>query len=67
VLELYRELGDRHGEAIARRGLADVDRMQGNYEPARREYTAVLELYRELGDRDEEAACRSALEKMGPG
>ena len=61
VLELYRELGDRAGEAAARHGLAGIDLERGEYERARGEFLEVLELRRELGDRAGEAATRHQL------
>jgi hypothetical protein len=50
VLALRRELDDLHGEADARHQLAGIDGLQGDYERARDDFTAVLALRRELGD-----------------
>jgi tetratricopeptide (TPR) repeat protein len=61
ALELFRELGDRAGEAAARHSLADLDFDLGDYEKARTQCLAVLELHRQLGDRNSEAATRHVL------
>jgi len=58
---LFRELGDRPGEATARNELAHIDVAQGDYDEARAELTRVLALCRELGDRRGEAAARHEL------
>ncbi|MGA2930322.1 MAG: tetratricopeptide repeat protein, partial [Solirubrobacteraceae bacterium] len=64
VLELYRGLGDRQGEAATRHALATIDLEQGAYEQARAEFARVLELRRELGDRQGEAAARHQLARI---
>ena len=61
ALALYRELGDRKGEADARAALALIDTRRGDNAAARLELAFVLEIYREIGDRDGEAATRHSL------
>ena len=58
---LFREIGDRHGEAVTRHELARIDVEQGNYDEARAEFTWVLALCRELGDLRGEAVTRHEL------
>ena len=61
VLALFRELGDRRGEAVTRHALARVDVAQGNDLEARAELTRVVARYRELGDRESEAVTLEDL------
>jgi len=55
ALPLYRELGDRLGEANTLRSLGDAARMQDRYQDAIELYQQALPLYRELGARLGEA------------
>ncbi len=61
ALEVYRELGDRLGEANCIQSLGDVDLSLSDHESARARYESALEAYRELGDRLGEANCIKAL------
>jgi tetratricopeptide (TPR) repeat protein len=64
VLDLWRALGDRQGEAGTRQALAGIDFEQGAYEQARAEFTRALDLRRELGDRQGEVATRNQLARI---
>ena len=55
ALSLYRELGDRRGEANAIEGLGEVALEQDRYEEAAGRYEQALPLYRQVGDRLGEA------------
>ncbi|MFI8991512.1 tetratricopeptide repeat protein, partial [Streptomyces antimycoticus] len=55
ALELYRALGDRHGEAYALRDLGRVRDLTGDFAGAGELVGQALELYRALGDRHGEA------------
>jgi len=61
ILAVYRELGDRVGQAATRHSLASIAIEQGVFEKARRELTHVLTLGRELGDED---VVQTALEGL---
>ena len=64
ALGLFRELGDRQGEAITLSNLALVHYSQGEYPQAREQYTQALGLYRELGENSNLAVacgCVAAL------
>ncbi len=58
---LYRDLGERKGEADARAAVALIESRRGSPENARLELAFVLEIYREIADRDGEAATRESL------
>ena len=62
ALEIYRALGNRHGEANALTDLGRVRRLTGDYAGADDAHTQALELYRALGHRLGEA---SALTDLG--
>jgi len=51
MLKIYHELGNLHGEAIAREGIADVYYRQGYWEKARQMYLEVLPVFRNQKDR----------------
>ena len=55
ALTLFRELGDRSGEAYALDNLGTVYWRQGHYEQAGEHHQQALILFRELGDRAGEA------------
>jgi tetratricopeptide (TPR) repeat protein len=61
ALCLYRELGDRLGEANILRSLGDVERMRSDYGAAEQLYQQALPLYRELRDRLGEAGTLKSL------
>ena len=55
ALPIYRQIGDRLGEANAVQALGDVARMQARYEEATERYEQALPIYRQIGDRLGEA------------
>ena len=61
ALALWREAGDRHGEATARRDLGHLQWKQGEFEPALENFEASLLVFLELGDRRMEAVVRVDL------
>ena len=61
ALDLFRDLGDRYGQAVTLGGLGGLQIQTGEYPAAVTSLRQALELYRDLGDRDGEAhADRSA-------
>ena len=60
ALSLYRDLGDRLGEANALNNLAEV-RLAGDYPGATRDLEEALSLYRDLGDRPGQAYALTHL------
>src|SRR5690606_7529097 len=54
-LPIYREIGDRLGEANCQKSLGDVHVQVGEYAQARERYGEALPIYREIGDRLGEA------------
>jgi tetratricopeptide (TPR) repeat protein len=75
-LELYRRLGNARGVAMSYWGLADVARMRGDYDAAKRYYGRTRSDQRSLGNRREEAdalwglgdvACKEGLPDVGEG
>ncbi|WP_370961743.1 AAA family ATPase [Amycolatopsis sp. cg9] len=61
ALELFRELGDRRGEAVALSHLGNVFRQWGEYSRAIRAQAAAAEVFAEIGDRAGEAMARGNL------
>lgn len=57
ALRLYREMGDRLGEANCIQSLGDAAKGRARYEEAEARYAQALPLYREIGDRHGEAGC----------
>lgn len=49
--QLFKEVGDEHGTALANRDLAYLDRLSGQLGDAIRRYEQVLAVFRRLGDR----------------
>jgi len=64
VREIYRDLGDRHGEASVHAGLAGLDRDQGEVENARIGYATARAIFRELGDLSGEADTQRRLAEL---
>ena len=61
ALPIYREIGDRLGEANALFGLGDVHVKLAEYETARPYYAQAQPIYREIGSRYNEALALSGL------
>jgi tetratricopeptide (TPR) repeat protein len=61
ALPVYRQIGDRLGEANAIQALGDVARMQARYDEAAERYDQALPVYRQIGDRLGEANAIQAL------
>jgi len=59
-LEIFRALGDRHGEALALMNLGNVYTQQGRWEEAIANYEKALEIFR-VGDRHGEAQTLANL------
>ncbi|MEN8444562.1 MAG: tetratricopeptide repeat protein, partial [Cyanobacteria bacterium J06555_13] len=55
ALGIYRELGDRTGEAALLNDIGNISRLQGRYAEALDHYQQSLVIKRELGDRTGEA------------
>lgn len=60
ALDLFRELGDRSGEAEARNGLGRVFLANGQADRARIEHAAALALASQIGDAYERAGATTA-------
>jgi len=61
ALAIYREIGDRHGEANTLRAMGETARMQGRHADAAALYDQALPLYREIGSRLGEANILTAM------
>jgi predicted ATPase len=61
LLDLYRRMGDRKGEAAALNALGVTARFGDREDEAREWFRAALELCRQIGDRSEIAAAMSNL------
>ena len=55
ALDLFRDVGDRLGEANTILSLSDVARSQGDYSQADEGYRTALSLYQAIGDRYSQA------------
>ncbi|MGH8902733.1 MAG: tetratricopeptide repeat protein [Egibacteraceae bacterium] len=55
ALAVYRQIGDRLGEAYSVKGLGDIARMRNRYDEAAERYEQALAVYRQIGDRLGEA------------
>ena len=55
ALKIYKDIGDRLGEANALRGLGDVRMMRAAYDEAEQAYAGSLKIYKDVGDRLGEA------------
>ena len=60
ALALYRQTGDRRGEANALWSLGDVARMRGDYPAASEHFSRALALYRQTGARSGEALVKDS-------
>lgn len=61
ALNLYKEMGDKVGEANCVRAIGDTLLQEYDYEKAQKQYENALVLYRHIGDKVEEAACIKAI------
>ena len=61
ALGIYRDLGDRLGQANALRDLGVVRRLTGDYPAAAQALEQALDIYRDLGDRLGQANALSYL------
>ena len=61
ALKLFREVGDRLGEANTLKAIGDVQRFKDNYKEALDSYQKALKLFREVGDRLGEANTLQAI------
>ena len=61
ALAIYRDVGDRVGEANTLTGLAICDREQGSIDRAREGYAAALAICRDIGHRGGEASTLKGL------
>ena len=61
ALELFRDLGDRRGQAWALHDLGVVQRRTGDYPAATASLTQALQLFRDLGDRHGQAETANNL------
>ncbi|MFI6901836.1 BTAD domain-containing putative transcriptional regulator [Nonomuraea sp. NPDC050394] len=76
ALDLFDEIGETHGRALALRNMAMVERMRGDVAAARERYEQALPLLRAVGDRAAEAHAlvnlavihleRGTLDEGGP-
>jgi tetratricopeptide (TPR) repeat protein len=66
ALALYRQVGDRLGEATCLRSLGDVALRGGDHTAAREQHEAALALYRQVGNRLGEANCLKGLGDVAP-
>jgi class 3 adenylate cyclase/tetratricopeptide (TPR) repeat protein len=64
AVTLYEELGDTHGAALARVGLADIDHAEGRLEEAARRLEAALPTLELAGPSHELAASLAQLGRM---
>ena len=63
-MPIYRQIGDRLGEANCVQSLGDVARMQARYEQAGQLYNQALPIYRQIGDRLGEANCLLSMGRL---
>lgn len=61
ALTLFREIGDRAGEAYALGNLGGVDLRQGRHQAAARQQEQALALFREIADQAGEASALNGL------
>ncbi len=61
ALALFREIGDRNGQANTLNNLGHVDLRQCRYEQATSHHRQALSLFREIGDRTGEAEALNGL------
>ncbi len=64
ALGLFREIGDRLGEASARKAIGDVQQFRDERDAALESYQKALGLFREIGDRLGEASVYASLGKL---
>ena len=61
ALDLFRQVGDRLGEANTRQAIGDVQAFLKDNDAALASYTQALDLFRQVGDRLGEANTRQAI------
>jgi len=59
ALEVYREIGDREGEAAAQGRYASLLAVSGRLDASRREHEAAAKIYRDLAKTSCSAICSS--------
>ncbi len=64
ALEIYRQIGDRLGEAIALNNLGQVRYATGDYPGAAQATAQALEIYRQIGERRGEANTLNNLGRI---
>lgn len=64
VLEIYRRIGDRLGEAVTLSELGEVRYLTGDYRRAAEVQEPALEIYRQIGDHLGEAAALNGLGRV---
>jgi tetratricopeptide (TPR) repeat protein len=64
VLSVYREIGDRLGEANALQSLGEVKRMQGAYAEAEQLYYASFKIYASIDDKYRQGATLLSLAEV---
>ncbi|MCP5142691.1 MAG: tetratricopeptide repeat protein [Gammaproteobacteria bacterium] len=65
ALQLYRDVGDRLGEANTLRAIGDLQQFRDDRDAALHSYQDALQLFRDVGDRLGEANVRLELARMG--
>ncbi len=60
-LDIFRALGDRHGESATLSNIGNVYALQGRWDEALAHYQASLDIFRALGDRHGEANVLGSL------
>jgi tetratricopeptide (TPR) repeat protein len=59
--QLWEQLGDWHGMALARHGLAGIERLRGSYDGATAQYEMALKFFEQSGDHAGQAAALRCL------
>lgn len=67
ALVIYREIGNRQGEALTVNYLAIVERAQGKYRQALNYYNQALNIFRQLSDRTNEGTALNNIGKVYEG
>ena len=66
VLALYRQIGNRTGQAGENDNIGDILVYLGDLEGARRGYEAAFSIYQEVGDKNGEALAENGLVRPRP-
>jgi tetratricopeptide (TPR) repeat protein len=64
ALAIYRQIGNRLGEANCLKSLGEVARMQARYAEAAGLYHQALPIYRQIADRFGEAGCLRSVGRL---